>query len=285
VRFAVKAGRVRADSPLLVLGMRNNLVNLRAPVIWRGEAYAVSDEDPTASHRPYFGLGLKNGRLVCERALGDIGTAAEWPEFFCAGVPVLWDDLAEPELFDCMLTEAADHSHLFDLPRGASCRTTDASLAIWTRLHEVFTAHAHSDLRTAAAALRTVINAVQPPLIRCDDYFHAALGNDTSERLVCLFGHARLEDLGRRLNALGCRHGVCVENSGSVTPTWCPCGAEGPMIPLIRAPNFRDRGRAVLILELADAAFGARPSQCLAPGDLAGCVDDNKCIGGGNEPT
>ena len=260
--FAVDRGLVRPNAPLLVLGMRNSLVNLRAPVIWKGHAYSVSGEDPNSSLRPYYGLGLRDGVLVFDRAFSGSSDAESWTDFFCAGVPVLWDDFPETELFDLMLCEASDHSHLFNLPRGRHYLRAKSSRDAWSQLHLVFQRHVHSELAVAKEAMRNAVAACSPPLQRCDRYFHAVIGADASGGLVCLFAHARLEDLGQRLGALGCVRGVCVENSGSVTPTWFPSGLEAPGVPLVRVPNFRERGRAVLILELANQSFDSLPACC-----------------------
>jgi len=263
IQFAVDRGLVPADAPLLALGMRNSLVNLRAPVIWQGRAHAVAGEHPEASLRPYYGLGKRNGALVIERALGGHSEASAWPDFYCAGIPVLWDDLSEAELFDLMLCEAADHSHLFDLPRGHHHQATDATRTAWAQLHRVFEDQIGAVLSAAARAMREAVAAQSPPLRRCDNYFHAAIGIGADGGLVCLFAHARLEDLGRRLRTLGCTRGICVENSGSVTPTWFPSGLNAPGIALVRAPNFRERGRAVMLIELADQRYDALPTHCV----------------------
>ncbi len=262
LKFAVERGLVRPDAPLLVLGMRNSLVNLRAPVIWQGVVHAVAGENPESSLRPYYGLGLQGGALVFDRVLGGSSDAASWPDFFCAGIPVLWDDMPEVELFDLMLCEAADHSHLFNLPRGHHYLPTEASGDMWSQLNRVFKRHVHSNLAVAKQTMRDAVAACRPPLQRCSSYFHAVIGIDARGGLVCLFAHARLEKLGQRLRALGCTRGICVENSGSVTPTWFPSGLKAPGVPLVRVPNFREHGRAVLILELADRSFDSLPAHC-----------------------
>ncbi|HBG95872.1 MAG TPA: hypothetical protein DDY14_11275 [Chromatiaceae bacterium] len=259
VRFVVDRGLVRGDAPLLVLGMRNSLVNLRAPVIWHGRPYAVAGEQPEMSLRPYYGLGLRDGSLVLDCALGDASEAASWLEFFCAGNPVLWDDARGDELFDLLLCETADHSHLFDIPRGHHHLANEATRALWSRLHVVFEQHLYSKQTVAAAAMRKVVSECVPPLSRCNNYFHAAIGIDSNGGLVCLFGNAQLEAIGQRLHTLGCHRGICVENSGSVTPTWFPSGLAAPGVPLVRAPNFRERGRAVVVIELDDDRFDSVP--------------------------
>lgn len=250
---------IRSDRPLLVLGFRNNLVNLRAPIIMKGQAFAVEGEEPGKSQRSYYGIGLREGRLVIDRALAEAGKPEDWPEFFCAGVPVLWDDLDDNALLGLMLGETADHSHLYDLPRGHHPRATPDTLAAWQRLHGVFVEHRHADRETIQGAMRRELAGFTPPLRRCDDYFHAILGACDDASLVCLFAHGRLEDLGRMLASRGCRRAVCVENSGSIMPTFLPRGLKGQAVPLVRAPNFRPRGRAALVIELTSADFDSLP--------------------------
>jgi hypothetical protein len=45
-------GAIDTHQPLLVLGARNNLVNLRCPVVLDGQVHAVAGEDPLRSLRP-----------------------------------------------------------------------------------------------------------------------------------------------------------------------------------------------------------------------------------------
>lgn len=253
-------GEIESGRPLLVFGMRNNLVNPRAIVIARGRAWAAESEEPEASARPYFGLGRGNGRFLMDTALGEADSPAGlWQEFFCSGIPVLWDDLSGEELFRLMLAETADPSHLFDLPRGKHPQATDQSRAAWKRLHETFLRHLHSPLEEVAESLCATIRSLPEPLIRCSTYLHSILGVDSMGHLVNVVGHGRLEDLGRAAARLGCRRAICVENSGSVMPTFYQDGARGLATPLLRAPNFRPKGRAVLAVELADPTFQALP--------------------------
>ncbi len=248
---------IRGDTPLLVLGIRNNLVNLRAPIISRGRTYAVEGECPEDSLRSYYGLGTRNGQLVAGLALG--GSRESWPDFFVAGIPVLWDDVDDETLLSLILVEAADHSHVFDLPRGNHPNATEATRRAWSQLHRAFRDSAHADLPTAVSTMRSALAVIDPPPSRCDRYLNAVLGIRHDGALVCIYAHGRLETLGRKAKALGCRRAVCVENSGSVMPTYLPSGLGGEQIPLLRAPNFRPRGRAVLVLELNNTVFESFP--------------------------
>jgi hypothetical protein len=247
------------DRPLLVLGLRNNLVNLRTPIIRQGRVFAVEGEEPLRSQRPYYGIGYRNGQLVCDTALGGAGKPEDWSEFFCAGIPVLWDELDNESLLGLMLCEAADHSHVYDLPRGAHPAATEYTKQAWLQLHNVFNKHLYADQETAAGAMQDEVVRFVPSLRRCDNYFHAILGSRDDGTVVCLFAHGRLENLGRLMARHGCRRAICVENSGSIMPTFLPGGLAGEVIPLVHAPNFRPRGRTLLVIELASAAFDSFP--------------------------
>ena len=82
LRFLESGQAIPKKTPLLILGIRNNLVNLRAPIIWKGHAYAVEGERPRDSLRPYYGIGIRDGKLSIGQALG--GSSENWPDFFIA---------------------------------------------------------------------------------------------------------------------------------------------------------------------------------------------------------
>jgi hypothetical protein len=255
LQAALEHGRIARDAPLLVLGLRNSLVNLRAIVETRGSILAVEEEEPARSQRPYYGLHYSGGefRMVERHGFGDRVADGD---FFCSGVPVLWDNLAGEDLFERILIEAADHSHVFDLPRGNHPRATDASRCAWENLHEAFQANLYEETPVAIRAMRKALALGGRILSRCHTYLHSVLGVDRHGDLVNVVGHGSLEDLGRLAAARGCSRAVCVENSGSVMPTFLPQGWPGPIVPLLRAPNFRPKGRVLLLIELADGSFG-----------------------------
>lgn len=255
LQLLVQNQRIKADTPLLVLGMRNSLVNLRCPVIIEGQVYAVEGEHPKNSARPYYGIGLRNNRFVCDRVMADYGSANDWQEFFCAGVPVLWDDLEPDVLFETLLCEAADHSHIFNLPRGNHPEATDFTRNAWQSLQNTFLQNLHADAESATQAMLKVLADVNPPLSRANDYLHAVLGTRPDGSLVAIFAQEQLENLGAIMKHHGCIRAVCVENSGSVMPTFLPKGASGESIALLRAPNFRSRGRALMVIELNNSKF------------------------------
>jgi hypothetical protein len=248
---------IRGDTPLLIIGIRNNLVNLRAPIICGGRAYAVEGERPDQSARPYYGIGSHDGKLAVGQALG--GSPEIWSDFFVSGTPVLWDETDQRSLLNLILAEAADHSHVFDLPRGNHPGATERTRQAWSHLHRTFSANVHADLPTVVSAMRSALDAIDPPPPRCDNYLNAVVGIRPDGAIVCIYAHGRLEALGLRAEALGCHRAVCVENSGSVMPTYLPNGLDGDQIPMLRAPNFRPRGRAMLIFELKNKVFSSYP--------------------------
>ncbi len=245
-------GRIDPGRPFLALGLRNTAVNARCIMVQGSEVVAADNEIPQESARPYLGLGLREGRWAAGTAFGD---SRETWDLFVSGVPVLWDGVTDETLYDLILVEAADHSHVFDLPRGNHPQATAETRRMWSDLHETFLAHRTSPHQSAAEAMRRAVARFN--LARSDNYLHSVLGVDDQGRLVNVVAHGRLEALGRMAADLGCRHAICVENSGSVMPTlvhrnddqWRPT-------PLLRAPNHRPKGRALLVLELEDESFG-----------------------------
>ena len=116
----------------------------------------------------------------------------------------------------------------------------------------------YSETPIAETALRRVLDGCNPPLQRCDDYFHAVYGVREDGALVCLFAQGRLEELGNIMKQRGCKWAVVLENSGSIMPSFLPNGMCGESIPLARAPNFRPKGPAIIAIELANASFASR---------------------------
>src|SRR5688572_9014226 len=147
---------------------------LRAPIVLNGETFAVEGERPRESQRPYYGLRLGSDGLSIDSAFP--GELESTSEFFVAGVPVLWDDADAATLFDLILIEAADHSHVFKLPRGRHPRATDAGRRSWSQLHDAFAANVHERAADAVTALRRAADACEPTLARCEDYLNAVVG-------------------------------------------------------------------------------------------------------------
>ena len=80
-------GAIDTHQPLLVLGARNNLVNLRCPVVLDGQVHAVAGEDPLRSLRPYYGLGFKNQRFVCKTVHADGFSECAPPDELSPDIP------------------------------------------------------------------------------------------------------------------------------------------------------------------------------------------------------
>src|SRR2546425_7821027 len=171
IQFLSDHRAIPHEVPLLAFGLRNSLVNLRAPIVWRGRTYAVEGEHPEESRRHYFGLGFSDNKMSIGCALG--GSSESWSNFFVAGIPVLWDDADEGSLFELILIEAADHSHVFKLPRGRHPEASDASREAWSQLHDVFRSNVHTARDVAVTAMRRAVDEFGPGLARCDDYLNA----------------------------------------------------------------------------------------------------------------
>ncbi len=242
------------DRPALVIGLRNSLVNPRAIVIQGGRMIAAEGERPDVSTRPYYGIAWNGDRFSAELVLPS-DPRQQRPEVFFSGIPVLWDSIRGEELFDQLLTEAADHSHVFDLPRGNHPLADGESQDAWSSLNKIFRAHLHADGERAARAMREAIRSARYPLRRCSTYLHSVLGVDGDGRLINVVAHGLLERVGRIAAEAGCHRAICVENSGSIMPTLLPRGLLGEPLPLLRAPNFRPKGRVLLLIELESKVY------------------------------
>src|SRR6185369_17833855 len=97
---------------------------------------------------------------------------------FWAGIPVLWDDRSADELFDLILIEAADHSHVFELPRGNHPNATDATRRAWQALNQVFLENLYADSERAVGEMKGAIGRLGQGLPRAETYLHSVLGVD-----------------------------------------------------------------------------------------------------------
>jgi len=256
----IEAGRCAPDRPTLMLSVRNVLSNLRCVGYVEGleRPAAVAGEVMTAD-RPYHILGLtKEGELVIrEFAYGrDDLDAYAW---FLSAVPVAWDDEGDEHLLERITTEAADHSHVWRIPRGRHPDATEETRRQWEELHEVFAGVLGADRATAAAALSSYAQAQQ--LAREDGYLHNVLGLDGSGQLCQLIGQGRLEGLGRSLGEqYGVRRALCVDNGGSIEVRFLPKGAaNGEYTQLVSLPSFRPPGTAYLGIQLEDKSYTMLP--------------------------
>ncbi|MCB0597335.1 MAG: hypothetical protein H6557_07325 [Lewinellaceae bacterium] len=253
----IKAGEL-ADptSPLLAISCRNILSNLRC-IAYKSTAQdgqiASVEEEVFSPHRPYFVFGEKDGRLQMTTFTPETGQEKTF-EWFFSGVPVVWENMNEEALFKKIVTEAADHSHVWRLPRGAHPKATENTQQNWEALHGLFIRSIGQPSETAFGHLAKY--AAAQHLKREDDYLHNILGLNEAGHLIQYCGKGKLEDLGRHLLSHGVKSAIMVDNSGSVTTIFFPKGAqtENP-IQLFAAPNHRHAGTAYLIVELLDAAF------------------------------
>lgn len=257
----------RLEPPLVVLGVRNVLANLRCIGysrdmcdyfgVSKGTVAHVLEEFPFPG-RPYHVLRYQNGRFAIDEFLPDGPVNSPQPqaaenEWLVSGTPVLWD-CSRDELFERIITDSADHSHVWRLPRGNHPLASGSTNADWLALQEVFQGTLSASRETAAMALNQV--ALDRRLDREDKYLHSVLGVSDDGALIVVIAHGRLEDVGRLASDLGARRAICVENSGSIALYYIRDSTSTPWQSLFSAPNLRMRGTAFLFLKLADKSFG-----------------------------
>jgi len=256
----------KPPAPFLVAGARNVLSNLRCIGYRRQEdvqaaeltaAVATVREENDRPGRPYHAISSRNGVLAVHEFLPD-GSLLEpqreldGVDWLVTGTPVLWDCDAE-ELFDRMITDAADHSHVWSLPRGTHPDATAESRRRWSVLQDIFVETLVEDRGTAAKRLKAA--AKQLSLQRESGYLHSVWGVTDDGNLAIVVANGRLEEVGRQAARLGCRRAVCVENSGSSALYFVTDPAQRPWRPLITAPNFRPAGTAFAFFSLPAGQF------------------------------
>lgn len=170
---------------------------------------------------------------------------------YLSGVPVLWDDEDEEQLFRRLVSEAADPAHIWHLPRGGHPEASQTSVQQWRELHELFTSSLTLDRDNATGTL--IAYAESRGLKREDEYLHNIPGVDDKSQLCQYIACGRLESLGRRIRRqFGVRRALCVDNGGSIELRFYPCGSGGFPVQLFAAPNFRPAGMAYLAIVLPD---------------------------------
>jgi hypothetical protein len=250
---------------MMLLSARNVLANLRCIAYLKGytqKPLAVSEEnDIVLKSRPYYVLGEKNGMPVLDK--WDPNTWNSEKDFpfswFISGVPVLWDDADEESLFRMIVCEAADHSHVWKLPRGSHPAATETTRNMWKSLQDIFVSTLALPENEAFSALNACATAGS--LEREHAYLHNLLGVDGEGNLCQLIAKGKLEDLGTQMkNLWGVKRALCVDNSGSVTVQFFSKGIgetiDGEYCQLAAAPNHRPQGTTYLVIELEDAVFG-----------------------------
>lgn len=253
------------DQPCLVLSVRNVLANLRCVGWIQGlTPYPVGvSEEPQKISRPWFAIGqtAEAGKLVAERVQPD-AAACERFRWFVSGVPVLWEGETESSLFRLLVAECADFSHIWRIPRAHHPETRPETEARWNEFRETFLECLEQDLGVDAAFERLNNLARAAKLQREDEGLHHLLGVDEEGGLYEVIGTGQLENLGRRLRALGATRGIVVDNSGSTSVRFYPngLGAEDDFKQLLSGPNHRPAGSAYLFVPLSSSKYSLRPA-------------------------
>jgi len=262
-------GRIKQDQPVLLVSVRNVLSNLRAigysevlgkPLTVEGEVFT--------ENRPYHILGWDAAGHFMIREFTPGQDSFDGLTGYLSGVPVLWDEEDEQQLFCRLVSEAADHAHVWHLPRGRHPKATETSLRQWRDLHEVFIAGLNENRERAASELISYAEA--HGLKRENGYLHNILGVDDKGHLCQYIGIGCLEGLGQQLRQqFGARRALCVDNGGSVEVRLYPRGLSvlevqrglsGFAVQLFAAPDFRPRGTAYLAIALPDTSFALLPA-------------------------
>jgi hypothetical protein len=214
------------------------------------ETLATVTEEKLSSARPYHALRYAKGKYSIEEyRLGESLDGIEW---LVTGIPVLWD-CPDNDLFERLVTEAADHSHVWELPRGNHPEATCTTRCQWKALHDEFVATLAADRGTAAAAI--LKKAQQFSLTREKKYLHSVWGVTEDGALIVIIGHGKLEDLGKSAREIGAKRALCVENSGSCALYLVPEDPAQPWKLQVCGHNFRPAGTAFVFFELHDKHF------------------------------
>ncbi|MFT5468733.1 MAG: hypothetical protein ACI8UO_003845 [Verrucomicrobiales bacterium] len=242
----------------LVLSSRNVMANLRCAGYIRGRTPKPLGviEEPDEPARDFYVIGQEAGgsKMLAGR-VGKTEEDREKFDWFVSGVPVLWDGESRESIFRKIVTESADHSHVWTVYRANHPETTPESSAIWTNLHEIFIESLELD--EEAAFQKMVTAAATHGLKRETNMLHHLLGVDEEGNLYQLIGTGLLEDLGRRLGEMGATRGVMIDNSGSTVLRYYPTGIgqTADFKQLYSSPNHRPKGTAYLIVGLSKAGF------------------------------
>lgn len=256
----VANGRIKQDQPVLLISVRNVLSNLRGigcgeildgPLSVEGEVFSEK--------RPYHTLAWDSKGRFLIREFAPGWDSNDGLRGYISGVPVLWDEENEQEVFRRIVSEAADHAHVWQLPRGRHPDATETSVQQWRDLNRLFIASLSASRDSAADEL---INYVESQgLKREQGYLHHILGVDGNGHLCQYIGIGRLEELGQRLRRqFGAQRALCVDNGGSIEVRLYPNGLSGFATQLFAAPNFRPKGTAYLALALPDPSFMLLPA-------------------------
>ena len=221
------------------------------------------ESDCIPSKRPFFVFGKRRDDQytleetdLSESSLGSY-------QWLFSGVPVLWDKSAH-ELNKNIITEASDHSHIWQIPRGDNPNAKNNSRQIWTRLQAIFKETLGEDVETAFKAINEEVEKLS--LVRESNMLHNVIGLKADGSLVHVMGIGKLEHLGEKARMLGATRAICVDNSGSSIVYYSQPSEniqERIFTPLFAAPNHRPLGTAYLIIDCASKQFNISPQEIL----------------------
>jgi len=240
--------------PLATVSVRNVLANHRCIAFQEGnEKPAAVTGEILNSERPYHALALtQSGKLEIKELYVGREKLNDY-KWFITGIPALWDD--DSELFERMLAEAADPSHIYHIPRGMHPAATPRTKQIWHEMRDVFVEYLSAPRSRVSDVLRQIADRYS--LERENSYFHHLLGVDSKGRLCELAETGSLEELGLKMKkCFGVDRAICVDNGGSVAMHFYPKGEQGPCFKLSNL-NYRPLGTAFIAIELESASFGA----------------------------
>lgn len=251
VKLLLDSGKINPKKPTIVLSVRNVLSNLRCGAWVKGlttRFLSVVGEEAKLSQRPFHVLGMRDGKLEITELFLTKKNLQRY-EWLISGVPVLWDD--NSDLFERMVTEAADHSHIWHIPRGSHPQSTPETVACWKQLHEQFQKVLYLSRKDAF----DLIIQHTKGLKREDMYLHNVLGVDEEGRLVQKIAIGRLECLGSGLRQMGAHRAIMVDNGGSPTVYFCPKGVTNEGVRIFAAAGHRLPGTSYLFFQVPNSKF------------------------------
>jgi hypothetical protein len=249
-RIFCEAGLPTSGKAVMAVSCRNALSNFRCGAWVRGvtpKLLTVQDEDCSKSRRPYHFLGFKDGRFAIDEGFADTACLERF-DWAVSGVPVYWDGEA---VYDRMLAEISDFSHVFKLPRGADPSATEESLSRWRHLQQVATECLYLPRSEAVRRIRQKTEG----MIRQDAYLHNCAGVTPEGQLVIVIANGRLERIGEQLADLGATRAIVLDNGGSSSVFYFRNGADASGVQLVGAPNFRPAGTAYFFAVLKEDRY------------------------------
>jgi hypothetical protein len=239
-----------SDSSILAISCRNVLANLRCGAWIKGltdSLLTVQNEDSSKSLRPYHFLAFRDGRFSIEEAFAESSFLKDC-DWAVSGVPVFWDG---EDVWERMLVESSDFSHLFHLPRGVDPSATNDSVARWRELLKL----ACDCLYLPRADAARILCEATSNLPLQNSYLHNCAGVTAEGELIVMMANGNLEHIGRKLAELGATRAIVLDNGGSSSAFYFPSIDVDSGIQLMAAPNFRPAGTAYLFAVLQEGRF------------------------------